>query len=76
MKLKNIFVFGNSCKKTVCSLLHQMKGSHSLRKDGISISHAAVFGEETSLLLLDTLHLLLIGISSLNSFLSPCIGCN
>lgn len=76
MKLKNIFVFGNSCKETVCNLPHQMKAFHSLGKDGISINHAVVFGEEISLLLLDILNLLLIGISSLKSFLLPCTRCN
>ena len=73
MKLKNVFVFGNSCKKTECNLLHQVKGSHSLGKDGISINQAVVSGKEVSLLLLDILPLLLIGISSLNVCLLPSV---
>lgn len=50
-----------------------MKGFHSWGKDDIYINHAVVFGKEISLLLLEILHLLLIGISSLNTFLSPGI---
>lgn len=56
MKLKTIFVLGNSCTKTVCNLLHRVKGFYSLGKGGVSVSHDVVFGKEISILLLDILH--------------------
>lgn len=75
MKLKNIFVFQDSCKKTVCNSVHQVKGFYSLGKDGIYINHAGLSGKEIALLLLDILHLLLIGISLLDIFSLTSIIC-